>query len=108
MKPSIPVSEFRKMLFKDGSIKRFSAKIKEAESLFPALCTGVVTYPLVYDLVHLGIVVQATVRISFNGMTRFSRIIDLKEISLDEYINWCTTHNPEWHRLYRDILGCIE
>lgn len=75
---------------------------------FPSHCEGSVIYPFIYDMVYVRVIVTLQIQIIFKGADRVSKILEIKQISIDDYIEMCTRNNKEFDVVYSAMIECIK
>ena len=106
MRP-ISVEKLFEMLHENGTKEAFRQKLKEVGNMFPSEASGSIVYPLLYDLMYIGVVIKMEIQLIFNGTERISRIKKIRQISLDQYINICTSNNKEFEIVFENMMECI-
>ena len=106
MRP-ISVEKLFEMLQENGTKEAFRHKLKEIGNMFPSEASGSIVYPLLYDLMYIEVVLKMEIQLIFNGTERISRIKNIRQISLDHYINLCTCNNKEFETIFGNMMECI-
>ena len=106
MRP-ISVEKLFEMLQENGTKESFRNKLKEIGNMFPSEASGSIVYPLVYDLAYTEVLLRMEIQLIFNGTERISRIKKVRQISLDQYINFCTCNNKEFENVFGNMMECI-
>jgi hypothetical protein len=103
----LTLAKFQTLLRENGTYDKFIDRLREASMKFPSHCEGSVTYPFLYDMVYIRVIVSLEIQIIFKGADRVSKILEIRQISVDDYIEMCTRNNKEFESIYSSMIECI-